>query len=76
MYLHGQFPSLPLTVPEQPAFDREVFQHKIKPLIEGIAYDDTYTMNTQSGTQWDGFRHVSHSIQQSESLSKFQGLTG
>ncbi|CAG7916499.1 unnamed protein product [Penicillium olsonii] len=51
---------LPLTVPETPAFDREVFQHNIKPLIEGIAYDDTYTMNTQSGTQWDGFRHVGH----------------
>lgn len=54
--------SLPLTVPETPAFDREVFQHNIKPLLEGIAYDDTYTMNTQSGTQWDGFRHVRHKI--------------
>lgn len=52
--------SLPLTVPEKPAFDREVFQHDIKTLIDGIAYDDTYIMNTQSGTQWDGFRHVSY----------------
>ncbi|KAJ6091653.1 hypothetical protein N7467_003622 [Penicillium canescens] len=51
---------LPLTVPEKPAFDREVFQHNIKTLAPDISYDDTYTMNTQSGTQWDGFRHFSH----------------
>jgi hypothetical protein len=50
--------SLPLNVPETPAFGREAFQHKIKLLVEGVAYDDTYTLNTQSGTQWDGFRHV------------------
>lgn len=51
---------LPLTVPEKPAFGREVFQHHIKTLIPEIAYDDTYTLNTQSGTQWDGFRHFGH----------------
>lgn len=51
---------LPLHVPAQPAFGRETFQHTIKPLVEGAAYDDVYTMNTQSGTQWDGFRHVAH----------------
>ncbi|KAF3934616.1 hypothetical protein ABW20_dc0101974 [Dactylellina cionopaga] len=51
---------LPLNVPEQPAFGREKFEHKIKTLVENIAYDDLYTMNTQSGTQWDGFRHFAH----------------
>lgn len=51
--------SLPLQVPEQPAFGREVFKHEIKTLGENVAYDDVYHMNTQSGTQWDGFRHVS-----------------
>ena len=51
---------LPLNVPEQPAFGREKFEHKIKPLLEGVAYDDTYSLNTQSGTQWDGFRHMAH----------------
>lgn len=51
---------LPLNVSETPAFGREAFQHKIKLLVEGVAYDDTYTLNTQSGTQWDGFRHFSH----------------
>ncbi|KAL1955775.1 hypothetical protein VTO42DRAFT_8095 [Malbranchea cinnamomea] len=51
---------LPLNVPEQPGFGREKFVHKIKPLVEGVAYDDTYELNTQSGTQWDGFRHFAH----------------
>lgn len=50
--------SLPLNVPEVPAFHRETFKHEIKELVEGKAYDDLYTLNTQSGTQWDGFRHV------------------
>ncbi|PGH02179.1 hypothetical protein AJ80_08902 [Polytolypa hystricis UAMH7299] len=52
--------NLPLNVPEQPAFNREKFVHKIKALAENIAYDDTYHLNTQSGTQWDGFRHFAH----------------
>ncbi|KAJ6120548.1 cyclase [Penicillium sp. IBT 18751x] len=51
---------LPLNVPAKPAADREVFQHTIKTLIPDIAFDDTYTLNTQSSTQWDGFRHCAH----------------
>ncbi|PGH01620.1 hypothetical protein AJ79_07868 [Helicocarpus griseus UAMH5409] len=51
---------LPLNVPEQPGFGREKFTHTIKPLVPGIAYDDKYELNTQSGTQWDGFRHFAH----------------
>ncbi|KAL2006039.1 hypothetical protein VTN00DRAFT_9693 [Thermoascus crustaceus] len=51
---------LPLNVPETPAFEREKFVHRIKPLLENIAYDDLYELNTQSGTQWDGFRHFAH----------------
>jgi hypothetical protein len=47
-----------LNVPNQPAFGREVFKHEIKALAEGYAYDDLYTMNTQSGTQWDVSNHV------------------
>jgi hypothetical protein len=49
---------MPLDTPTQPAFGRETFIHEIKELAENLAYDDLYTMNTQSGTQWDGFRHV------------------
>lgn len=56
--LANQSISLPLNVPEIPAFGREQFKHTIKTLAENIAYDDLYELNTQSGTQWDGFRHV------------------
>jgi hypothetical protein len=51
-------PSLPLDTPAQPAFNREKFKHEIKVLAENLGYDDIYNLNTQSGTQWDGFRHV------------------
>ncbi|OCT52763.1 hypothetical protein CLCR_10430 [Cladophialophora carrionii] len=51
---------LPLNVPAQPAFGRQKFEHKILTLFDGICYDDVYHMNTQSGTQWDGFRHFAH----------------
>jgi len=52
--------NLPLNVPEQPAFGRQPFHQEIKVLAENIAYDDIYHLNTQSGTQWDGFRHFAH----------------
>src|SRR5215469_6333230 len=52
--------NLPLDVPETPAFDREPFRHEIKVVVENYAYDDIYHLNTQSGTQWDGFRHFAH----------------
>ncbi|KIV93106.1 hypothetical protein PV10_04347 [Exophiala mesophila] len=51
---------LPTNVPEQPAFGRQKFEMKILDLHGGISYDDVYHMNTQSGTQWDGFRHFAH----------------
>lgn len=52
--------NLPLNVPEQPAFERETFRHEIKTLHPDVCYDDVYHLNTQSGTQWDGFRHFAH----------------
>ncbi|KAF2420015.1 hypothetical protein EJ08DRAFT_653937 [Tothia fuscella] len=52
--------NLPLDCPKVPAFNREPFRHEIKVLTENIAYDDIYHLNTQSGTQWDGFRHFAH----------------
>ena len=64
--------NLPLDVPKVPSFGREVFKHEIKALAPGVAYDDVYHLNTQSGTQWDGFRHVAHM-----STGKFyNGATG
>lgn len=59
----GSSYSLPLGVPNPPAFGRAGFVHKIKPLQENLIYDDLYeSLNTQSGTQWDGFRHVSEKL--------------
>lgn len=52
--------NLPLNVPETPAFGRQPFKHEIVTLAPGRAFDDKYDMNTQSGTQWDGFRHFAH----------------
>ena len=52
--------SLPLHLPAVPAFGREPFEHEIKTLVPGLSYDDKYKLNTQSGTQFDGFRHFAH----------------
>ncbi|KAL1963342.1 hypothetical protein VTN77DRAFT_8463 [Rasamsonia byssochlamydoides] len=50
-----------LKYPSRPAFERSAFQHKIAldPVTQCI-FDDWYDMNTQSGSQWDGFRHFGH----------------
>ncbi|CAK7203610.1 hypothetical protein SEUCBS139899_006347 [Sporothrix eucalyptigena] len=48
--------NLPLDVPGPAMFGREDFEHKVKKLAPG-AYDEVFTCNPQSGTQWDGFRH-------------------
>lgn len=49
--------NLPLNHPDPPGFGREQFQHEIKEIYPELCYDDKYSLNTQSGTQWDGFRH-------------------
>jgi hypothetical protein len=51
---------LPLDLPLQPSWGRERFEHSIKVINGGIGHDDLYALNTQSGTQWDGFRHVAY----------------
>lgn len=48
--------NLPLDVPGPAMFGRENFEHKIKKLA-AQAFDEVFTCNPQSGTQWDGFRH-------------------
>ncbi|RVX70494.1 hypothetical protein B0A52_05145 [Exophiala mesophila] len=47
-------------LPNPAVFGRDPFQHTIKQLSDSV-FDDLYNMNTQSGSQWDGFRHVGHS---------------
>ncbi|KAF1809940.1 hypothetical protein P152DRAFT_421986 [Eremomyces bilateralis CBS 781.70] len=47
-----------------PGFGRTKFQHKIldwREKIEEYSYDDEITINTQSGSQWDGLRHYGYS---------------
>ncbi|KAJ9629988.1 hypothetical protein H2204_008792 [Knufia peltigerae] len=45
-----------------PAVNRKQFEHKIISLrhLGYTAYDDEITINTQSGSQWDGLRHWGH----------------
>ncbi|KAK5690040.1 hypothetical protein LTR97_012524 [Elasticomyces elasticus] len=64
--------NLPLDFPATPAFGREPFKHEIKTLFPGMSYDDKYNLNTQSGTQFDGFRHFSHLPSQ----TFYNGTTG
>lgn len=49
--------NLPLNIPGPPFFGRKPFQHEIKELGNG-AFDDEMATNTQSSSQWDGFRHL------------------
>lgn len=50
--------SLPLELPSPALFCREDTVHQLKHLAPG-AWDETVFCNPQSGSQWDGFRHVS-----------------
>ncbi|EXJ67385.1 uncharacterized protein A1O5_09398 [Cladophialophora psammophila CBS 110553] len=49
--------NFPAELPAPPFFGRQGFKHEIKAITD-YAYDDLHTLNTQSGSQWDGFRHV------------------
>jgi hypothetical protein len=51
----------PLNVPKYPSYGRPAFQHNIINRPKGgglrVVNDDSLSFNTQSSTQWDGFRH-------------------
>ncbi|KAJ6120599.1 hypothetical protein N7523_004879 [Penicillium sp. IBT 18751x] len=40
-----------------PGFGRKPFEHTIKWVAPGVAFDDEYHFNPQQGSQWDGLRH-------------------
>ncbi|PYH99301.1 hypothetical protein BO71DRAFT_479553 [Aspergillus ellipticus CBS 707.79] len=40
-----------------PGFGRKPFEHKVKWVWEGFAFDDEYHFNPQQSSQWDGLRH-------------------
>lgn len=44
----------------QPAFDRRPLQRKILELRPFRAYDEEISLNTQAGSQWDGFKQWGH----------------
>jgi kynurenine formamidase len=52
---------LPLNVPNPPLFGRKTFHHQIKTIGKG-GFDDELSFNTQSSSQWDGFRHFANPI--------------
>ena len=51
-----------LTKLENAGLGRQKCEHRIVPLLEGIAFDDVYTFNPQQSSQWDGLRHFSQPI--------------
>lgn len=46
-----------LTSSTKPGFGRKPFEHRIKWVAEGVAFDDEYHFNPQQSSQWDGLRH-------------------
>jgi hypothetical protein len=50
---------LPLNIPGPSFFGRKPLKHKITSIGKG-AFDDEISINTQSSSQWDGFRHFAH----------------
>ena len=51
---------LPLDYMSRPCFGRAAFQHSIKTKTPRVVNDDTLCFNTQSSSQWDGFRHYGY----------------
>ncbi|KAJ4192408.1 hypothetical protein NW767_010633 [Fusarium falciforme] len=50
----------PLNRMSRPCFGRAPFEHNIKNKAPRAVNDDTLTFNTQSSSQWDGFRHYAY----------------
>ncbi|CAK7224185.1 hypothetical protein SCUCBS95973_005434 [Sporothrix curviconia] len=59
---HGLVSSLnwDITMPKQPGFGRLAFDRQMVTHPELLVNDDVIRMNTQSGSQLDGFRHFAH----------------
>ncbi|KAI0975415.1 putative cyclase-domain-containing protein [Xylaria arbuscula] len=50
----------PLNKPAFPTFERRPFEHRILNKAPMTMNDDAIHINTQSSTQWDGFRHYGY----------------
>jgi hypothetical protein len=51
---------LDLALVDPPLFGRSRLRHEVLGELGGPSHDDVLELNTQSSTQWDGFRHVRH----------------
>jgi kynurenine formamidase len=52
---------LEVGVPDPPLFGRARVRHQVTGAVGGPSHDDLlHDYNTQSSSQWDGFRHISH----------------
>ena len=50
-----------MELPDPPLFGRSAFQHDVHWLPNEVGHDDFLgNWNTQSSSQWDGFRHIQH----------------
>jgi hypothetical protein len=55
--------NLELELPDPPLFGRPAFDHEIVQRPSGVSADDMlHSFNTQSSSQWDGFRHVRNPV--------------
>ena len=55
--------NLDATLPSPPLFGRAAFTHEVTGRPGGISHDDLlHNWNTQSSSQWDGFRHVGNPV--------------
>lgn len=54
--------NLDATLPSPPLFGRPPFTHEVIGPLGGSHDDLLHNWNTQSSTQWDGFRHVAHPL--------------
>ncbi|MDQ1430825.1 MAG: hypothetical protein QOF40_1427 [Actinomycetota bacterium] len=51
---------LALTLPDPPLFGRSRLRHEVTSETNGVHDDLYHGWNTQSSSQWDGFRHMRH----------------
>lgn len=62
---------LPLDHLSRPCFGRAPFEQRIKNKAPRVVNDDTLVFNTQSSSQWDGFRHYGYQ----DAKVHFNGVT-
>lgn len=55
--------NLRMDLPDPPLFGREAFAHEVVWLANEAGHDEHISgWNTQSSSQWDGFRHIKHPV--------------